>query len=48
MRVASLRRDRAERQQVFAPRATDYDFFTEGFDPLDLKQAKVPLGAPAP
>jgi predicted ATPase len=42
--LARLRRDRGKRQQARDLLAPIYGWFTEGFDTLDLKQARVLLG----
>jgi hypothetical protein len=39
-----LWRDQGEGQQAFELLAPVYDWFTEGFDTRDLKDAKVSLG----
>ena len=43
MSMARLRRDQGKRQQAYDLLAPVYGWFTEGFDSLDLKQAKALL-----
>jgi predicted ATPase len=43
MSMARLWRDRGKRQQARDLLAPVYEWFTEGFDTLDLKQAKALL-----
>jgi predicted ATPase len=43
MSVARLRRDHGKRQQAYDLLAPVYGWFTEGFDTLDLKDAKALL-----
>jgi predicted ATPase len=43
MRMARLWRDQGKREQAHDLLAPVYDWFTEGFDTLDLKQAKLLL-----
>ena len=43
MSMARLWRDQGERQQARELLAPIYDWFTEGFDTLDLKEAKTLL-----
>jgi predicted ATPase len=44
MRVARLWRDQGRREEVRNLLAAIYGWFTEGFDTLDLKEAKALLG----
>jgi len=48
MSMARLRRDQDKRQQARDLLAPVYDWFTEGFDTLDLKEAKALLSELAP
>jgi predicted ATPase len=41
--MARLRRDQGKRQQAYDLLALVYGWFTEGFDTLDLKEAKALL-----
>jgi predicted ATPase len=43
--VARLKRDQGKRDEARDLLAPIYGWFTEGFDALDLKQAKALLGA---
>jgi predicted ATPase len=43
MSMARLWRDQGKREQAHDLLAPVYDWFTEGFDTLDLKQAKLLL-----
>ena len=43
MSMARLWRDQDEREQAHDLLAPVYDWFTEGFDTLDLKEAKALL-----
>jgi predicted ATPase len=43
MSMARLRRDQGKREQAHDLLAPVYGWFTEGFDTLDLKEAKVLL-----
>jgi predicted ATPase len=43
MSMARLRRDQGKRQQAHDLLASVYGWFTEGFDTLDLKEAKALL-----
>ena len=42
--MARLWRDQGKPKQAREPLAPVYDWFTEGFDTLDLKEAKKLLG----
>jgi predicted ATPase len=44
MSMARLSRDHGKRQQAHDLLAPVYGWFTEGFDSLDLKEAKALLG----
>ena len=44
MSMARLWRDQGKPRQARNLLAPVYDWFTEGFDTLDLKEAKAPLG----
>jgi predicted ATPase len=44
MSMARLRRDQGKRRQAHDRLAPVYGWFTEGFDTLDLKEAKGLLG----
>jgi len=44
MSMARLRRDQGKPQQARELLAPVYGWFTEGFDTLDLKEAKALLG----
>ena len=44
MSMARLWRDQGKTQQARELLAPDYGWFTEGFDTLDLKEAKALLG----
>ena len=46
MNIGRLWRDQCKRQQAYNLLAPVYGRFTEGFDTLDLKQAKVLLDEP--
>ena len=48
MSMARLKRDQGKRDEARDLLAPIYGWFTEGFDTLDLKQAKVLLGALPP
>jgi predicted ATPase len=43
MSMARLRRDQGKRQEAHDLLAPVYSWFTEGFDTLDLKEAKALL-----
>jgi predicted ATPase len=45
MSMARLWRDQGKRQQAHDLLAPVYGWFTEGFDTLDLREAKAPLDA---
>jgi predicted ATPase len=45
MSMARLKRDQGKRDEARDLLAPIYGWFTEGFDTLDLKQAKALLGA---
>jgi predicted ATPase len=45
MSMARLLRDRGKRGEARELLAQVYNWFTEGFDTLDLKEAKALLGA---
>jgi predicted ATPase len=44
MRMARLRRDQGKRQEARQLLAPVYGWFTEGFNTLDLREAKALLG----
>ncbi len=44
MSVAQLSRNQGRRDEAYDLLAPAYNWFTEGFDTLDLKEAKVLLG----
>jgi predicted ATPase len=48
MSMARLWRDQGKRDEARALLAPVYGWFTEGFDTLDLKEAKAPLDELAP